>query len=203
MSSCIQLVKFILMPRLIIILLATIMGSGLTAQDIDELVLKDAGTDTEIELANLKSAKASVIIFFGNRCAYNTYYINRINKLAMEFSPKGLEFFLINSNRSDVIVEESPENMKQFLSRHNLKLPYLIDADQALKKALGATRSPEVFLLKSKQGKLQVFYSGAIDDSPQSEGDVSHPFLKEAILSLLQNETPAVRQVRPTGCLIR
>ena len=93
--------------------------------------------------------------------------------------------------------------MKRFLTKYELRLPYLVDTDQVLKNALGATRSPEVFVLRPNQGKLEVFYSGAIDDSPQSEGDVSHSYLEEAILSLLQNEILTVNRVRPAGCLIR
>lgn len=181
-------------------ILFTILSTGLGAQDLDTIILTDITSDKQYEFSSLKSAKGTVIIFFGNRCAYNSYYIQRLKKISSEFASEDIRFILVNANQSDVIIEESPENMKRFLDKNTLKLPYLIDVDQVLKNTLGASRSPEVFVLDAK---LQVFYSGAIDDSPQSEGDVSHPYLEEAILSLLQNKPLTVNRVRPVGCLIQ
>jgi len=188
------------MNKLIISILITLLCQGLVAQDLENIVLKEAGSGTQYELAKLRSAKASAIIFWGNRCAYNAYYVDRIKLLANEFTNSGVLFILVNANRNKVVVEESPENMKKYMQSNQLNLPYLVDASQLLKQSLGATRSPEVYLLDNK---LTVIYSGAIDDNPQSEGDVSHHYLREAILSLMSDKQPAVTRTRPTGCLIR
>ena len=143
------------------------------------------------------------IIFFGNRCAYNKYYVDRIRKLSEEYKGKGLEFLLVNSFSSQLVVEESEASMKKYLQTNSISLPYLVDKDKVLKKRLGASRSPEVFLLKVQNNEFRLVYSGAIDDSPQSESDISHPYLREAIISLLENSTPEVNHTRPAGCLIR
>lgn len=200
MSSFILMEKLRKMTRLALATILFALSTGLVAQNLENISLQDAGTGTKYELRSLKSAKASVIIFWGNRCAYNGYYLGRLKQLATEFNSLGVPFILVNSNRNKIIVEESPQEMKKYLQNNRLNLPYLVDANQTLKESLKASRSPEAFLLTSD---LEIFYSGAIDDSPQSEGDVGHPYLREAILSLLANKKPTVAQTRPTGCLIR
>ena len=203
MSLFILMVKLKRMFKVILITFLTFLSAELLGQNLESIALKDAGSGSQYELRSLKNSKAAVLIFFGNRCAYNTYYVDRLKNLVREFEPEGIRFLLVNSNSSKVIVEESVENMRRYLQNHQLNLPYLADTEQVLKKAMGATRSPEVYLLQSKGGDFEVIYSGAIDDSPPSEGDVSHPYLRRAILSLLQNEKPATSRVRPAGCLIR
>lgn len=191
------------MKKIITIIIVSILSTGLWAQDLDKIMLKDAGSGAQFDLNSLKSGKGAVLLFWGNRCAYNDYYVDRIKRLANDFKAEGIRFVLVNSNPNKVVVEESEQNMKLYLQDKKLTFPYLVDTDQALKKSLNASRSPEAFLLVNRAGKFEVFYAGAIDDSPQSEGDVSHPYLKEAILSLLRNEKPAANRTRPSGCLIR
>ena len=68
---------------------------------------------------------------------------------------------------------------------------------------LGATKSPQVFLLKNDGGKFQVVYKGAIDDNAQVEADVRHAYLKDAIDIMLTNQKIATAEVRPVGCTIK
>lgn len=191
------------MSRIGLSIMLAVLYSGAFAQDITEIVLKDVSSGANYEMSNLKSKQAAVIVFWGNRCAYNSYYLGRIKALQQEYGSKGVEFILVNAYRSDIVGEESEEEMIDYLRAEKLSIPYLIDAEQTLKQNLGASRSPEVFVLGNRSGQLIVYYSGAIDDSPQSEGDVNHPYLAQAIISLLANEKPAVANNRPVGCLIR
>lgn len=190
------------MKKGLLLLFLLFSGVGI-AQNLNEIVLKDAGSGTQYNMSSLTSEKAAVLIFFGNRCAYNKYYINRIRTLSKEFTSSQVSFILVNSNSIELMEEESETEMKKFLERNGLNLPYLMDSDKQLKNLLGASRSPEAFVLKFKGGIAEKVYSGAIDDSPQSEGDVSHPYLRMAIVSLLANNKPEVNHVRPAGCLIR
>ena len=68
---------------------------------------------------------------------------------------------------------------------------------------LGATKTPQVFLLKNNGGNFSLVYSGAIDDNPQVQGDVHKSYLKDAIDIMLTNQKIETPEVRPVGCTIR
>ena len=191
------------MMRKILILLLLSTSLAAFAQQVDDIALKDAGSGSQFNMSGLRQGNGAVIIFFGNKCAYNKYYINRINNLEKEFKSRNINFVLVNSYSSTLVAEESEVNMKNLLRANGISLPYLVDKDKILKKRLGATRSPEAFLLKFSGSEYKILYSGAIDDSPQSESDINHPYLRQAIISLLENSTPELNHVRPAGCLIR
>ncbi|RLD21914.1 MAG: thioredoxin family protein [Bacteroidetes bacterium] len=173
------------------------------SQVIKEFSLPDVVDGSTFSLSEAKGEKAIVLIFYSSKCAYGDYYLDRIFSLKNEFSSKGVKFILINSNSSDFVAEESIEEMKKFAVKHSLNIPYLADKEKQVKNMLKATRTPEVFVLKPTQEKFNVFYKGAIDDNPQSASDVSHAYLKEAILILLNNKAPKLNQTRPVGCLIK
>lgn len=205
MNMClfIPMEKFSKMGKILFVFLIVGFNSGLLAQNLDNIVLKDAGSGDQFEMRSLKAAKAATIIFFSNTCAYNDYYIDRIKNLAAEFESSGIRFVLINSNKNETQSENYELEMKKFLQENQLLLPYLADPNQVLKRSLGASRSPEAYLITFSGKELTKVYSGAIDDSPQSEGDVNHPYLQAAILTLLQGNMPEVNYIRPAGCLIR
>jgi hypothetical protein len=85
----------------------------------------------------------------------------------------------------------------------DINVPYLADKDQIAMEALGARKSTEVFLISKAGGKLNLVYSGAIDDNPQVAKDVKQPFLKDAIEKLLAGQKIEVANQRASGCTIR
>ena len=173
------------------------------SQSIDGFSLLNATDGTTFSLSEMKSDKGVVLVFYSGKCAYGEYYLDRIKSLRDEFSSKGIKIILINSNNSDFVQEESIVEMKRFADGHNLNIPYLADKEKKVKNMLKATRTPEVFVLTPAQGKFRIIYKGAIDDNPQSASDVSHAYLKDALLNLLKNKSPNLNQTRPVGCLIK
>ena len=97
--------------------------------------------------------------------------------------------------------EESVEKMHIHYS--DLNIPYLADKDQLAMNALGAKKSPEVFLLKNSAGKFMTAYSGAIDDNPQVAKDVNQKFLKDAIDKMFGGQKIDVTNNRAVGCSMR
>lgn len=191
------------MKQLSILLLAIFSHFTGLSQAVTEFSLPNVVDGSIFSLSEAKSEKAIVILFYSGKCAYGDYYLERIISLKNEFSSQGVKFILINSNSSDFVAEESSEEMKKFASNHNLNIPYLTDKEKQVKNMLKATRTPEVFFLKPSKGEFRVIYKGAIDDNPQSASDVSHAYLKDEILNLLNNKAPKLNQTRPVGCLIK
>jgi peroxiredoxin len=173
------------------------------SQVINEFSLPNVVDGSTFSLSEAKGEKAVVLMFYSGKCAYGDYYLDRIISLKNEFSSKGVKFILINSSSSNLVAEESIEEMKKFATKYNLNIPYLADKEKQVKNMLKATRTPEVFVLKPTKGKFTVIYQGAIDDNPQSASDVSHAYLKDAILNLLNNKAPKLNKTRPVGCLIK
>ncbi|MBK5278756.1 MAG: redoxin domain-containing protein [Bacteroidia bacterium] len=143
------------------------------------------------------SSSGIAVVFTSNECPFDNYYKERIKELIGAYSGK-VQFLLVNSY---IETEESPEKMA--IHYTDVNAPYLSDKDQVAMTALGAKKSPEVFLLKKADGNYAVVYSGAIDDNPQVAGDVDQKFLKVAIDKLLAGQKIGVANNRAVGCSIR
>jgi len=191
------------MRKISILIIVLICHFTLNAQSIEAFSLPNVADNTNFSLSSLKSDKAVVIIFFSGKCAYNEYYLGRILSLQQKFAPQGVKFLLINSNKGDYVEEESLEGMKSFVSVNDLSFPYLAVKEMKVKNALHASRTPEVFVLEPNQNLFNVVYKGAIDDNPQSANDVSHAYLQETLINLLNKNKIEVNQTRPVGCLIK
>ncbi len=167
---------------------------------MENFSLTDVTSGKTIALHDYKSSKAVAVIFTSNSCPYDIYYEERLLDLINEFGPAGVQFLLINSHTEG---DESVEQMKEKAGLSKLRIPYLADKEQVVMEQFGARRSPEVFLLQNQGGKFSLFYRGAIDNNPQVAADVRDQYLKDNIMMLLSGKTPALRHIRPTGCVIR
>lgn len=169
------------------------------AQQVADFSLTNVVNGKAVSLETYPSCSGVAIIFTTNACPYDEYYRGRISKLSNEYADK-VPILLVNSSTDPV---ESTENMTKKAQQLNLSIPYLSDKDQSLMTKLGATKSPQVFLLKNEGGKFQVVYKGAIDDNAQVEADVRYAYLKDAIDIMLTNQKIATAEVRPVGCTIK
>ena len=181
----------------VLVLLFGILTSH--AQEIANFSLKNVVTDTDVSLDTYPSCSGIVLIFTSNACAYDEYYRARINSLSKEFQDK-VPVLLINSGVDPI---ESIDNMKRKAQQLSLTAPYLADKDQTIMQRLGATKTPQAFLLKNNGGKFSLVYSGGIDDNAQVPGDVRHAYLKDAIDIMLTNQKIETSGMRPVGCSIR
>ncbi len=170
---------------------------GLQAQTPVQNFTAENVDGTAISLDRYNGAPGVVVIFTSNYCPYDGYYKLRIRDLIKSYSDK-LPFLLVNS-----YPEESLQSMKIAYGAWALPVPYLADKDQAAMEALGAKKSPEVFLLKSVNGKFVSLYSGALDDNPQAPEGVTAYYIKQAIDKLLAGQDVNMPSVRPVGCTIR
>ena len=152
--------------------------------------LTNVVTGQTVSIRDYKGAKAVVIIFTSNVCAYDAYYTDRLKSLFTAYS-SNVQFVLVNSYQED---EETEDKMKAKYASWGFDVPYLSDKDQAWMKAFGAKKSPEVFVL---DGDFKTIYNGAIDDNPQLVSGVKDFYLKK----VLDGQT--VANTRAVGCSIR
>ncbi len=153
---------------------------------------------SEVSLDTYDRYEAIVVVFTGHACPFDGYYRERLRALIQAYGTR-VQFLLVNAYLE---AEESIEKMKEVYPSLGLPVPYLADKNQAAFLALGARKSPEVFLLKPATGGYAIWYSGAIDDSPQAATATTSNYLKQAIDNLLSGKGPMPAQ-RAVGCTIR
>lgn len=84
---------------------------GFTAPDFK---LHEPSTGQLRSLDELKSDKATVVVFICNHCPFVIHIIDELVKVGKEYIPKGVSFVMINANDVINYPDDSPEKMVEF-----------------------------------------------------------------------------------------
>lgn len=152
-----------------------------------------------ISLNETKTGKGLLVIFSCNTCPYVKLSESRIKEYSDYCLANGIGCALINSNEAQRSEDDSFDEMQKYFTKQNLKCVYTVDEKSQLANAFGATRTPQCFLFNSKG----LVYKGAIDDNVKDPAAVKAPYLKDALASLLKNETPKMQETKSIGCTIK
>lgn len=171
--------------------------------NLKNVTLVNAQNNQKVSISDFSGAKGVILIFTSNYCPYSKLYEDRIDQLSAAYADKGFQFILINSNNPNSSKDDSLEEMAKKANSKGYRYPYLADKEQQLQALLGATKTPEVFVLKPKSDQFQVVYSGGLDNNPQVREDVSKYYLKDVIEALLSNKEPQIKTTHATGCMIK
>ena len=178
-------------------------GQGYNVGDkVGNFSLSNSIDNAQISLGDFSKSRSVVIVFTSPACPYVKLYEDRLVQLAKDFASKDVKFLFINPNSSNASAEDSPAEMAKRAKEKNYEFPYLID-NAKVSNSFGASKTPEVFVLKNINGSVVLQYKGAIDDTPQVATDVSNSYLKEAINSILNNTPMKVADKRASGCMIK
>src|SRR5258708_12773261 len=161
-----QYVVSLVFASLLIVVLAAVAGSGRSGSDvpappaigtmIDDFTLPDAEGAAH-SLKSLKGKNGAVLIFIATKCPVSNGYNERMEKLAEDYKAKGINVIGINSNNTEPAAE-----VKSHAAEKHLTFAILKDDGNKIADRLGATRTPEAYVL-DRSGKL--FYHGPIDNS--------------------------------------
>ena len=184
------------MKNFMLVILLLLTGT-LTVQEIKDFSLTNTKDGKVVSLSGLGTATGIAIVFTSHECPFDNYYKERLKTLTTQYAGK-IQFVLINSN------QEAQESVEQMAIHYkDINAPYLADKDQIAMEILGARKSTEVFLLSTAGAKLNIVYSGAIDDNPQVAKDVKQFYLKDAMDKLLAGQKIEIANQRAAGCSIR
>ena len=150
-------------------------------------------------LGDYGDAKLLALVQYCNHCPYVLAWEDRLATLACDYADQGLRVVAVNSNDAASYPEDSFERMKERAEELAFPFDYLFDAKQSLARALGAERTPEVFLF---DGERRLRYHGALDDSRDANA-VGRSYLREAIDALLVGQEPPVTETEPVGCTVK
>lgn len=173
------------------------------SSQIQDFTLPNITNGSSFTLSEYRDAEAVVIIFTSLYCPYAKFYEDRISRLIDGYSRSDVRFILINPNNPDKSTADASANIVAETKRLGLKIPFLSDRSQEVANLLGARKTPEAFVLVPKNNVFKVVYHGAIDDNPQVEDDVKHPYLASAINAIVQNRSVPVSSTTITGCIIK
>ena len=124
----------------------------------------------------------------------------RINAVARDYADRGVAVVAICSNDADAFPEDSFSEMVNRAKDKEFAFDYLHDEEQLVVRALGATRTPEVFLFDRDR---TLVYHGTVDDSRDDENAVTQPYLRDALDAVLAGREPDVAETPPQGCFVK
>jgi peroxiredoxin len=191
------------LAALLIVAFAAVAGSGRNVMDlpmppaigtvIEDFKLSDAD-GKEHSLKSLMGAKGTVILFVATKCPVSNAYNERMQKLAQDYKAKGVNVIGINANNT-----EPSSEVKSHASEKGLTFPILKDEGNKIADRLGATRTPEAYVLDAG-GKL--VYHGRIDNSQKSEAITSSD-VREALDEMLAGKQVSKTGGAAFGCTIK
>jgi hypothetical protein len=89
--------------------------------------------------------------------------------------------------------------MAQFVREQDWPIPYAYDASQDVARALGAERTPEVFVLDSEQ---RLAYHGA-PDSNHEDPSQNAAWLRAALDAVLDGQAVERAETPARGCTVK
>jgi len=160
----------------------------------------------QVKLADFKG-KTVVLEWFNPECPFVklSHTKGSLKGLADKYDAKGdIVWLAINSGgagRQGHGVEKNRESAEDF----GMKYPVLLDETGSVGKVYAATNTPHMFII-DKQGTL--VYSGAIDNSPDGEGQSPSEgtlvnYVSQALEELEAGKPVSVPKTKAYGCSVK
>ena len=149
-------------------------------------------------LLEFKGKKAVAIIFIATRCPYSNAFNHVMANLAREYSDRGVTFVGINANKTEPTAE-----VAEHARTHGLGFPVLKDEGNVMADRLGASVTPEVFLL-DRNWTLR--YHGALGNSRQpttKPEQATDTEIRPALEAVLADRPVALSETKAFGCTIK
>ena len=140
----------------------------------------------------------TVVFFLSPECPLCINYTLTMKELADEFQNDSVVFYGIHAGEWFTAKE-----VADYVSKYDLPITMFLDHGNQLAKALGATVTPEVFVLDSKS---EILYRGKIDnwvnDLGKKKLEVSERYLHNALVAWRTDTEINPKRTEPKGCLI-
>jgi len=149
-------------------------------------------------LYEFKGKKAVAVIFIATQCPYSNAFNPVMAKLAREYADRGVTVVGINANKT----EPAPE-VAEHAKTHGLSFTVLKDEGNMIADRLGASVTPEVFLLDSD---WTLRYHGALGNSAKPTTKVEEATdaeFRPALEAVISGGTVARAETKAFGCTIK
>ena len=151
-----------------------------------------------LSLEDFKNKDVLVVAITCNHCPVAVAYEDRFIAFAKKYSTPDskVAFVAINVNN---LPADKLDKMKLRAQEKGFNFPYLYDESQQIGRALGATVTPELFVLDKNR---KVVYLGSFDNS-QDTSKVTNNYVEQAVQAALNGSTVPTAQTRPFGCSVK
>jgi peroxiredoxin len=157
-----------------------------------------AGESSHLSLYGLKGKKAVAVIFIATKCPYSNAFNGVMANLAKDYESQGVAVIGINSNKTEPAAEVAAH-----AQTHGLGFPVLKDEGNVLADRLGATVTPEVFLL---DGDWTLRYHGALGNSASpttKASEATDAEVRPALDAILAGGAVPRAETKAFGCTIK
>src|SRR3954471_20242604 len=153
----------------------------------------------EHEVPAVDAPPATVLVVTCNHCPYVIAWNPRLRAVAEDYAPRGVRMLAINANDAERYPADSLAAMRRFVRDQAWPIPYLHDESQDVARALGAERTPHVFVLDSEH---RLVYRGA-PDGDYEDPDQAAAYLRAALDAVLAGEAVERAETPARGCSVK
>jgi peroxiredoxin len=149
-------------------------------------------------LDEFKDKDVVVVVITCNHCPVAQAYQDRIIDFTKKYAAKGVAVVAINCN--DPSQSDGADSFEKMVERSKEKgynFPYLFDPSQQIGRDLGATVTPEFFVLNKER---KIVYLGAMDND---QNKPTTNYLEPAIEATLKGKTPEIQETAGHGCSVK
>jgi peroxiredoxin/mono/diheme cytochrome c family protein len=184
---------------LLVMLVGVMSAAPIRAADpapMSDLTLR-AADGTSNAWKDLAGKNATIVVFLSFDCPMCTGYAKTLADLAAASAEKGVK--VVGFCPTD----DEPAKVAELAAEYKFGFPIFKDDKLRAAAALGATTTPQVFVLNAKS---EIQYRGLIDDSysrrlvPNSK--VTQQYLENALSEVLAGKAVTVAKTDPIGCRI-
>lgn len=166
-----------------------------------DFTLLDTKTNKQVSLQDIKSDKATVIMFLCNHCPYVKHLQLQLRETAKKYQEQGISFIAISSNDATAYPQDGPEKMREEAEKYQYTFPYLYDETQQVAKAYQAACTPDFYIFDHD---LKCVYRGRYDNStPGNNQAVTGEELHNALNNILAGKPVNIDQKASVGCNIK
>lgn len=165
-------------------------------QQINEIQLfRSNGQSTQIDPTE---NAITVVYFLSPECPLCINYTLAFREMTNQFSSNSIVFYGVHSGEWF-----SAKELEEYQLKYSLSFEMFLDNGNQLAQNLGATVTPEVFVLNSES---EIIYSGKIDnwvnDLGKKKLEVSEHYLEDALTAFIKGKPINQKETTPIGCLI-
>lgn len=149
------------------------------------------------KFSEISKDKITVVNFWSAKCPYSIAWEDRLKTIYNDYTKKGVEFVMINSNST-----ENKEVIEKYAEEAKLPYPIWADFRSEIADLFHAKTTPHIYVF-NKKGELA--YVGAIDDDSkgQKKADERKNYLVDVLGALITEKAVAVNATTPVGCSIK
>ena len=149
-------------------------------------------------LSSFGDKRILVLVFLGNGCPTCKASEERLISIQRDYSDKGVQLILVNSNNASISPPDTIEEMAKRAQSVGYIFPYVKDQGGVLANAVGALTTPHAFVFDEER---RLRYKGRVDNARQ-KSLVTVQDLRNVLDDLLAGRQVRTPQTSSFGCSI-